>query len=254
MRGSGGILGGLAEHSCIWYIRNLRFFPQLDEISLEEIASRSKMLTARRGDRITVKTTAAGYAYLVKEGHLRVMRTTGEGRSIALDILEPGDVIGITPIITEDADADSAEALDDVLFCRLPATKLREALEQNPGLALHFTKRFGLRKRTLETRLADIAFCTVKVRLARLLLELLDRFGQPHAIGTVIKIRLTHQELGELVGANREAANRAAIGLVDQGILRFVGKQIAVIDREALLREANFGFDWRNVSIDTQAE
>lgn len=239
------MLVSLSEHSCIWYIRNLKFFPQLDEESMMDLASRSKMIPAKRGDLITVRTTAAGYAYLVKEGHLRVMRTSPDGRSISLDILEPGDVIGLTPIMTEDSDADSAEAMDDVLFCRLPASMLREALEKNPGLALHYSKRVGIRKRSLETRLMDIAFCTVKVRIARLLLELMERFGNQVEGGVRINLKLTHQEFGDLVGSNREAVNRSISSLIDSRVVRFSGKYLDVIDHQGLVREANLEFDWQ---------
>lgn len=204
------------------------------------------MVTAKRGERITVQSTTSGHAYLVKEGHLRVIRSSPEGRAIALDILSPGDVIGITPVMTEDSDADSAEAMDDVLFCRLPASMLREALEQNPGLALHFSKRVGLRRRFVETRLMDIAFCTVKVRLARLLLELAQRFGVPGHQSTLIDLKLTHQEIGDMIGSNREAANRAVSALLDAGALRFVGKRLEVINTVVLRKEANLDFDWRN--------
>ncbi len=213
-----------------------------------DIASRSKMITAKRGDRITVQSTSAGHAYLVKEGHLRVVRSSPEGRAISLDILEPGDVIGITPVLTEDSDADSAEAMDDVLFCRLPASMLRQALEDNPGLALHFSKRVGLRRRSVETRLMDIAFCTVKVRLSRLLLELADRFGEQAPQGTRITLKLTHQELGDMIGSNREAANRAASALLYSGAVRFVGKQIEIINQDLLRKEANLDFDWRGLA------
>lgn len=216
-----------------------------------DIASRSKMITAKRGDRITVQSTSAGYAYLVKEGHLRVVRSSPEGRALALDILEPGDVIGITPVMTEDSDADSAEAMDDVLFCRLPASMLREALEKNPGLALHFSKRIGLRRRSLETRLMDIAFCTVRVRLARLLLELGRRFGESSGDQVLIKLKLTHQELGDMIGANREAANRAVSAFLDSGTVGFQGKHLLIKNRDSLQREANLAFDWSNVSGDT---
>jgi len=216
-----------------------------------DVASRSKMITAKRGDRITVKSTSAGHAYLVKEGHLRAVRTAEDGRVLSLDILVAGDVLGITPVMTEDADADAAEALDDVLFCRLPALILREILEQNPGLALHFSKRVGLRRKSLETRLMDIAFCTVKVRLARLLLELSDRFGKPSSGGTLIQLKLTHQELGDMIGSNREAANRAVSFLLDANVVRFSGKNLEIVDQTGLLQEAVLPFDWLNVSTDT---
>lgn len=140
-----------------------------------DVAARSKMIRVKRGDLVTVQSTSEGHAYLVKEGHLRVFRTSNDGRVLSLDILESGNVLGITPIITADADADAdadaAEALDDVLFCRVKASVLREILEKHPGFALHFSKRIRILRKSLDTRLMDIAFCTIKVRLARLLIE-----------------------------------------------------------------------------------
>ncbi len=209
-----------------------------------ELASKSKMIEAKRGETVTVQSTLVGHAYLVKEGHLRVLRSSPDGRAIAIDILEPGDVIGLTPIMTEDADADRAEAMDDVLFCRVPAAMLREVLEKNPTLSLHFSKRIGIRRRALETRLLGIAFCTVRVRTARLILELMDRFGEKRSDCVRIGIRLSHQEMGELIGANREAVNRAMGSLIDDGGIRFVGKTLEVVNVDALRRAADLDFAW----------
>lgn len=241
----------MGEHSCIWYIRNLRFFPQLDEETMMDLAARSRMFTAKRGDRLTVANTAAGQALLVKEGHLRAMRKAPDGREMGLDVLGPGDVIGVTPVLTEDGDADVAEAMEDVLLCRVPTSLLREVLERSPGLALHFSKQMGLRRRRIETRLVGIAFCTVKVRLARLLLELGEKFGRDEAGGRLIDLKLTHGEIADMIGSNREAANRAVLSLLDDGILRLEGKKIRIADPKGLAKEAELAFVWQSVSSDT---
>lgn len=216
-----------------------------------DVAARSKMVMAKRGDIVTVASTEVGQAYLVKEGHLRVVRSGPRGKQISLDILQPGDVIGLTPVLTEDGDTDQVECLDDVLFCRIPAKILREVLEKTPGLALHFSKVMGLRRHKLELRLIDIAFCTVPVRLARLLLELNLRFGHSTPRGRLINLKLTHQEVADMIGSNREAANRAMAMLLDSGLVLFEGKKILILDLPALERAAEVKLDWRNVSADT---
>lgn len=214
------------------------------------IASESTMIEVRRGAQVTVQSTQHGHAYLVKEGHLRLIRHAG-GRMIALDVMGPGDMIGVTPILAEDADADSAEALEDVLFCRVSAQVLKEILLTNPGLSLHFSKLVGLRRRTVETRLLDIAFCTVRVRIARLITDLADRFGETTGAGVRIRLKLTHQEIADMVGSNREAANRAVMGLVDRGAITFEGKHLVISDAQALAQEADDGWSLRSVSSDT---
>lgn len=237
----------MPENSCIWYIRNLRFFPQLDEESMLDLAARSKMFTTKRGDLLSVANTAAGQALLVKEGHLRAIRKSPDGRSVGLDVLGPGDVIGVTPIMTEDADADLAEAMDDVLLCRVPAAMLREVLEKNPKLALHFCKQIGLRRRRIENRLLNVAFCTVKVRLARLLLEMRERYCRDG----LIDFKVTHSELADMIGSNREAANRAVMAMIDEGSILFEGKRIRIVNLKLLKDQAELGFDWQSVSGDT---
>lgn len=219
-----------------------------------DLAANSRMVKAKRGDIVTVKSTAFGHAYLVKQGHLRVIRFGAGGKAVALDILQPGDVIGVTPVVTEDGDADQAECLDDVLFCRLPTAKLRGVLEKNPSLALHFSKMMGLRRRSVEMRLIDIAFCTVKVRLARLLIELASRFGKATGTGVLIDLHLTHQEAADMIGSNREAANRAMSALIDNGAVTYSGKRVLIKDMAKLREEAELQFDWRNVSADTAAD
>lgn len=216
-----------------------------------EVASRSKMVVAKRGDLVTVGSTEAGQAYLIKEGHLRVLRTGPAGKIIALDVLQPGDVLGLTPVMTEDGDADQAECLEDVLFCRVPAKTLREILERSPKLALHYSKVLGLRRRSVELRLVDIAFCTVPVRLARLLLELGNRFGRAHPAGRLIHLKLTHQEIADMVGSNREAASRALTALQDAGAITYEGKRILIQSLASLQAAADFTHDLKNVSSDT---
>ncbi|MFX9073420.1 hypothetical protein ABTN28_19390, partial [Acinetobacter baumannii] len=53
-------------------------------------------------------------------------------------------------------------------------------------------------------------------------------------------------EIGDMIGSNREAANRAVSALLDAGALRFVGKRLEVINTVVLRKEANLDFDWRN--------
>ncbi|WKZ81091.1 MAG: hypothetical protein QY327_04115 [Fimbriimonadaceae bacterium] len=48
------------ERSCLWYIRNLNFFPQLTEAQQMDLAASSKMIPSRRGHKLNVATTAGG--------------------------------------------------------------------------------------------------------------------------------------------------------------------------------------------------
>ena len=165
-------------HSCLWYIKNLGFFPQLSESEMQELATRSEMLDVAKGEAFSVRNAETGHAYLLKQGRMRSLRQVGDGRKIALDILSPGDVVGATAIVSGGADSESFEALEPCLVCRIRGEVLESLLEQNGQIGLSVMHRVGLRKRKIESRLLDMVFCTVPVRVARLLKDFGEQFGK----------------------------------------------------------------------------
>lgn len=198
------------------------------------------MVTASRGETITLPHDGAPpHAWLLKEGRVRLVRLTPDGRTLATDILGPGEVIGEASLLAGTGEAESAEAVEDALLCRIPAGLLRELCERNPELSMHIAKRVGRQRLRIESRLADLLFCTVPVRVARLLLDLSERYGKTMSGGTLIDLRLTHQEIGDLVGANREAVTRAIDAMLDSGAVGYEGRKIMVRSRPALFSAAN---------------
>jgi CRP-like cAMP-binding protein len=225
-------------HSCLWYIKSLSFFPQLSEPEMMELAARSEMLDVPKGEAFTVRNAETGYVYLLKLGRMRSVRPVGDGRKVALDILSPGDVVGATAIVSGGADSESFEAMEPCLVCRIRGEVLESLLEQNGQVGLSVMHRVGLRKRKIESRLLDMVFCTVPVRVARLLLEFGEQFGEKTSKGVLINLKLTHQELADLIGANREAATRALSLLLDAGAIGYQGKLILIRDSGVLAAAA----------------
>jgi CRP/FNR family transcriptional regulator, cyclic AMP receptor protein len=215
-------------------VKNLNFFPQVPEPALMNLASRSEMEVVERGHQLYVGSINSDDAYLVKEGNMRLLRSMAEGRHLGIDILGPGDILGMTTVLTNDMDSDFAEAIDKTVLCKVSAQVLRELLEEHSHVSLHFSKIAGLRRRRMDMRLGDIAFTSVRTRLLRLLADLVTRFGKQTADGTEIRLRLTQQDFAEMIGANREATNRALLKLVDEGIISFAGKYVVVHEPETI--------------------
>ena len=68
--------------------------------------------------------------------------------------------------------------------------------------------------------------------------QLASRHGIRDARGTIVDLKITHQELAEMVGTSRETVTRALARLRKQGILSIEQRRIILIDAEALLAEA----------------
>jgi CRP/FNR family transcriptional regulator, cyclic AMP receptor protein len=77
----------------------------------------------------------------------------------------------------------------------------------------------------------------VKGRLAKVLLDLAERHGQPDpAGGTLIAVHLNQRDLAGMIGASRENVGRNLHGFHKRGFIRFDARSIRILDPEALRR------------------
>jgi CRP/FNR family transcriptional regulator, cyclic AMP receptor protein len=119
----------------------------------------------------------------------------------------------------------------------------REDLErlmlEKPEVGLRITHLLSERLRRYETRLEDITLKGISARLASLIVLLLESEGVVSGHHRLkIPTHYTHQHLGTMIGANREAVTRAFSHLQDEGIVELRRRLIYVPDVEALKRVA----------------
>ena len=85
----------------------------------------------------------------------------------------------------------------------------------------------------MEARWADLASKGVSARLASMLLRLLQSEGVVTPEGFRIPTRYTHQQLGTMIGANREAVTRAFARLREAGVVETKRRYIHITNVEA---------------------
>jgi len=92
--------------------------------------------------------------------------------------------------------------------------------------------------RELTTRIEDRAFLDVSARLAKELLRLAKNHGSGNGSAARIELRLSQQELGDLIGATRESVNKQLREWTRAGILRQERDRIEILDLVALTSAA----------------
>jgi CRP-like cAMP-binding protein len=86
----------------------------------------------------------------------------------------------------------------------IPAEPLQQLMAQSADVSLGITKMVGLRRHRIERRLKNLLFLSNRERLVHLLLDLAEQFGLHTDDGIQLRIKLSHQELGNLIGSTRE--------------------------------------------------
>lgn len=207
-------------------LRTLALLATLDEQTLVDTSRRMRRCAFRPGQYILLEGERPPGLFFVLRGRVRLSRTAPDGREQVLAMVGPGENFNPVPIFDGQPNPSTARAMSPVSCLLLPCTDLLALIRAHPDLALASLNEMAGQLRELVSLVEDLAFRSVRARLARHLLS-------EAAEGTA---ELTHQELAERAGTVREIAGRALRRLAEEGLVRLERGRVIVLDPAGLAR------------------
>lgn len=199
--------------------------PDRREAAIESCTTREVRLPA--GEGVTESSPLQnGIGILVLSG-LLIRRVGIDGR-FGAELLGEGDLL--RPWQWE---ADSATLPLEMAWSIVEPARLailddefvRRCVGSSPELASALVGRAMQRARHLAVNMAIVHQARVDVRLHMLLWHLAGRWGKVRSEGTVLRMRLTHAVLADLVAARRPTVTTALSDLVRAGLVRSSGDE-----------------------------
>jgi CRP-like cAMP-binding protein len=165
--------------------------------------------------------------FCVLDGQVTIARVSYDGATLTTAALGPGDFFG--PALSGATEAeDTARAKGVVSVWRAPINELRCLLLNHPVAAWEFVSILARRQRQMERRLESFAFKRTEARLAEAFRELSGGFATRCEHGFGQHLRLTQQELADLVGASRPVVSTILNRLRDKGVLGYNREYVCV--------------------------
>lgn len=172
--------------------------------------------------------------FVLQKGKVRIYKTP-DGHEITLAVLEAGTVFGEMTLTAQELRGAYAQAMEPSEVSILGREDLERLIFEKPEVGLRIAHLLSERLRRYETRLEDITLKEVPARLASLILLLVESEGLVVGRDNIkIPTHYTHQHLGTMIGANREAVTRAFGLLQDAGAIELKRRLIHVTDVETL--------------------
>lgn len=187
-----------------WFLKQCGLFERLAPDQIERIEKRSRTRKFVRGSVIYVPSDEGDSVLLLTAGRVKIHHLTPDGKEALLALIDPGELFGELAILDGGRREEFAEAMETSQVVAIPSEVIQKLMETHSEVSLGVTKLLGLRRRRLERRLKSLLFRSNRERLVHLLVELLEKYGQPEPDGTLIGIRLSHQELANIIGSTRE--------------------------------------------------
>lgn len=219
-------------------LRQVALFSALDEEALTSIAQVTTQREVPRGEILFFEHDPGDALYMIRTGAIKIYRVGEDGREKTLTLLEPGSAFGEMALLDDEPRSAVAQALESSRLLVLSRDDFRRVLSERPAMAQAVIRELSRRLRRTNAQLMDLVFRDVRTRVGKVLLELADRYGEPHDNGVRIELKLTHQELANLVGTSRESVTRVLAELQDERIIGFDGRTLLLLDSQRLESDA----------------
>lgn len=217
-----------------WILREFDLFQDLDDAEMERIGAAAPMSTLPAGQMLYTPDRPAEVLFMLKKGRIRLYQIGSDGRTLTTAIIEAGQVFGEMAALGQQLEQTYVETLEPCTVCLMSKADVERLLLSDPRIATRVAEFLGARVAELERRLGDSVLKHAPERVCALLARLVNADG-----GIV---RLTHEQLADLVGTSRETVTKVLGELSGRRLVDLRRGRLRVRDVAELRRLAAEGF------------
>lgn len=214
--------------------RDITLFRDLNEEDFSEVEPYIRSAKYRKKMTIFNEGDLSENLFILISGKVKITKTSIDGKEIILEVISPQDIFGGVAVIKGFPYPANAVAMEDAEVLRISRNDLLRILDRFPALMYCMAMDLGDRMKGAHETLKNIALERVESRISSLLLKLADRLGNKTEDGIVIDMRLTKQDIAEMVGTTVETSIRTMSKLRKRKVIREDGGKVVIIDLEGL--------------------
>jgi CRP-like cAMP-binding protein len=215
-------------------IRQVSLFSFLSAQDAREISPYLVSGKYRKKESIFSEGDDSEWFYIVKKGKVKITKLSQEGKEIILEIISPPDFFGGIAVVRGFPYPANAVAMEDTEVTKISRRNLLTVIDRFPNLMYCMATNIGDRIKGSHEMLKSIALEKVEARIASLLIKLADKSGEETPEGTMITMKLTKQDIAEMVGTTVETSIRTMSKLSKAGLITSKGGKIIIRDLERL--------------------
>jgi CRP/FNR family transcriptional regulator len=215
-------------------LKKIDLFKNLSDEELKELEHYITTTMFRKKDDIFTEGDAPEWFYIVSTGKVKVTKISHDGKEIILEIISPYDIFGGVAVLRNFPYPANAVAMEDSEILKISRKNLMRLVDRFPNLMFCIALQLGDRMKSSFDSLKNIALERVEARIAALLLKLGNKVGVETKEGLMIDMRLTKQDVADMVGTTVETSIRTFSKFKKEGLVTDSDGKVIIKDRERL--------------------
>jgi CRP/FNR family cyclic AMP-dependent transcriptional regulator len=233
------------QHRCVECAIPLGgFFCNLQQSTLQNLDSLKISNLYPRGSVLFVEGQPSSGVYILCQGRVKLSTCSREGKIIILQIAEPGEVLGLSAVVSDSQYEATAEVLEPCQVNFIRKADFLRFLQQNSDACLSAVKQMSRNYQTAHLQICSLGLSSsVADKLAKLFLSWCNAHsnGNHHGnengngSGSVrLKISYTHEEIAEMIGTSRETVSRLLKTFRERNLITLKGSDLVIHDQKRL--------------------
>jgi CRP/FNR family transcriptional regulator, cyclic AMP receptor protein len=172
--------------------------------------------------------------YVVLSGEVKLSINSSDGRRLILRIARRGEILGLDSVVSGLGSEMTAETVYSCRIAKISRRDFVEFMAQHPEAYKIVTEELSRQIGMACAQLRSVALASsAPAKLARLLLDL-SRSGKTTESGACFDFSLTHEEIGEFIGASRETVTRTLSIFKTRRLVDVQGSTFTIPNKTAL--------------------
>jgi len=218
----------------LWYLKKIPLLAELGPEGLARLAERVEQREVRRREVVYMNGDPGDGLFFVNGGRIKISKVTRDGKELTLAYRLPGEIFGELCLIEGGPREEMAEAMENALISVVDRTLFEQILNKEGVIGARLVKVVAQRRREVENKIEQLIFKDVNAKLAELLLRLGDEYGIEDTRGTLVSLKITHQEMANLIGSTRETVSLTLSQFKRRGFIHTDGRKVILADRDGL--------------------
>lgn len=172
--------------------------------------------------------------YYLAKGKVKAYHTNKDGKYFITSFIQEGDFFGFVDILENQAYRESTEALEESIVISVSAVEFQQRLKENIHLEVYFRKALTSYLLKNEKLMVEMAYQSLRMRVAMVLVELAQTYGTNSSEPLVIK--LSREDLASRVGTATESVIRTLSDFKKEGYLDVKGGEMTLKNIEGLAK------------------
>lgn len=208
-------------------VKNINYFTGLPSRDMESIKQYLSPKMVQKGEILLLEGDWSDSMYFVISGVVKVYKISADGKQQILNIATSGESLNDVSSFDESSNAANMIAMAPTLLYSIKKSSLSSLMLKYPQVALNALGVLAGRVRRDSLLVETLSFNQVIGRLSNMLLKY---YGEKRIVG----IKLTQQDMADMIGTSREMVNKSLKIMEDDGTIRLQRNGIEILNKEAL--------------------